>query len=469
MKTYCLLLNLAFSISLVLLTGSCSKDDDPKGHTGIPESELPQRIQNYVHELLPGESYLLAEKIADEANRTYTYHLTYEEDTKLIFDETGNWLEIYISNRSLPPYLKEQYKDIFYRIEKDFQETVCRLTKASYGITFELEDGRLLAFPDNDATLIGFEQIGFEDNTDPEQILPVQMRSFVRTYFPEATIRNIVRPALGSLATSEFSYKVWLDNSFVVTYDTQGQWKNVSSTEKKILPTAFIQSFPEEVITFLQENYPSMNLISAEVIIEPNTLQYYFDTDDIYSFGIGIDNPNKPVRIPSIEIQNFAKTYFDTGNLSISLRSQNENLFVVSLQNGFNFAMNSAGEWLYIDGHGYSLDEMEKPIIPEEIITNTEKTYNTKITAIYKKTEGAEIYYELWGTNGNFYISRAGEITEGGTLSFSAYEKAYRYVRYHYPIEAHLTSISNNWKGFTFKFPNGQEVHFDQDGNFIED
>ncbi|WP_106829878.1 PepSY-like domain-containing protein [Parabacteroides pacaensis] len=469
MKTYCLLLNLALSISLVLFTGSCSEDDDPKGHTGIPESELPQRIQNYVHELLPGESYLLAEKIADEANRTYTYHLTYEEDTKLVFDEAGDWLEIYISDRALPPYLKKQYKDIFYKIEKDFQETVCRLTKASYGITFELKDGQLLAFPDNDATLIGLEQIGFEGNTDPEQILSVKMYSFIRTYFPEATVRNIVRPSSGSLATSEFSYKVWLDNSFVITYDMQGQWKNVISTEKKSLPTAFIQSFPEEVITFLQENYPSMNLISVEVITEPDTLQYYFKTDDIYSFGIGIDNPNKPITIPNLEIRSFARTHFNAETLCITFSSENKNLFVVSLQNGFNFAMNSAGEWLYVDGHGYPVDKMEKPVIPEEIITNTEKTYNTKITAIYKKTEEAEIYYELWGTNGSSYISRAGEITEGEPLSFSAYEKAYRYVRYHYPIEVHFTPVPNDRKGYTFQFSHGQEVHFDREGNFIGD
>lgn len=94
---------------------------------------------------------------------------------------------------------------------------------------------------------------------------------------------------------------------------------------------------------------------------------------------------------------------------------------------------------------------------------------NTHYAAEISRIEKMNQYLIVLTDGTALQFDKEGQFVREETTRLSAKEKAYAYIRYHYPtdIEAFLYSW-NAEEGFTYRLENGEYVKFDRDGNLID-
>ena len=141
-------------------------------------------------------------------------------------------------------------------------------------------------------------------------------------------------------------------------------------------------------------------------------------------------------------------------------------IWVVALPNGFDFAMNEAGEWLYVDGHGFSFSSLKEPIIPLSIIQEVENHYQVTIERVAPLPENPSEGYLLRDASGISYTYAKGEIRRLET-SWSADEKIHRYIRSHYPEDLKFEWVRTQGGVIIYRLADGTELRFDARGELV--
>lgn len=441
-------------MAIICLFLSCSDEK-----TGGPEPlgvTFPEAVQKALNHYFPDQEPSSAEELNEEAKGELRYLVAYGTDACIIIDEEGEWQFVESTVRPLPEVLKEEYAGQFQTIAQSYpNEEPISLQRAAYGVTVGLMNGELFAFEENSGTLLGNELMGYEGKAEASQILPNATYSFVYSYFSEYPVQNILQSI-----DKEISYKVYLDGGLCVSFDTSNQWSVVESLGEAFLPSSFLASLPDAV----KELMTTDEVVRVEQKIEPETIQYYVEATGGKGFGVAIDNPNHPIQFPDEAINAFIETYFGiapTPKKTVYV-SDTRN-FRVSLPNGFDFTLDEAGEWLEVDGNGTPLSEMKQLIIEENILQQAESEYQTTITFVQKEIDQLVLRDEA----GNAYIYKDNTFQRLEGI-WEPMEKAYRYIRSHYPEDFDATFIYYSPdEGIIYQLGNGEKVRFDGKGNVL--
>ena len=228
-------------IVAICLFLSCSdeKTDGPQP-LGVT---FPEAVQAALDHYFPDQVPSSAEELNDEASGELRYLVTYGTDACIIVDAEGEWRFVESTVHPLPEVLKEEYVGQFQTISQAYpNDEPISLQRAAYGVTVGLMNGELLAFEENNGTLLGNEMMGFEGKAEAIEILPSEAYSFVYVYFAAYPVLNILQPA-----DKEFSYKVYLEDGFCISFDASNQWVVAESTGDAYLPSSFLASLPDEV------------------------------------------------------------------------------------------------------------------------------------------------------------------------------------------------------------------------------
>ena len=437
-------------IVAICLFLSCSEEKEsspePLGVT------FPEAVQEALAHYFPNQEPSSAEELNHEESGELRYLVTYGTDAYIIVNAEGEWQTLGCSNRPLPEVLQEEYVNQFQTIAQEYpSDEPISLQRAAYGVTIGLMNGELLAFEENSGALLGYERLGY----DITEVLPGSIYVFIDETLAAYSVSNVLVPV-----DEEFSYKVYWKEGFCISFDASNQWVVAESTGDAFLPSTFLVSLPDEV----KEMMTTDEIVRVERKIEPETIQYYVEATGGHGFGISMDNPNRPILFPTEAINAFISTYFGldpTPKKTVYSFSTQD--FRVSLPNGFDFVLNEAGEWFAVDGNGTPLSEMKQLIIDENILQQAEAEYQTTITFVQKEADQLVLRDEA----GNAYIYKDNTFQRLEGI-WEPMEKAYRYIRHHYPEDFDATFIySSPDEGIIYQLGNGEKVRFDVKGDVL--
>ena len=437
-------------IVAICLFLSCSEEKEsspePLGVT------FPEAVQEALAHYFPNQEPSSAEELNHEESGELRYLVTYGTDAYIIVNAEGEWQTLGCSNRPLPEVLQEEYVNQFQTIAQEYPgDEPISLQRAAYGVTIGLMNGELLAFEENSGALLGYERLGY----DITEVLPGSIYVFIDETLAAYSVSNVLVPV-----DEEFSYKVYWKEGFCISFDASNQWVVAESTGDAFLPSTFLVSLPDEV----KEMMTTDEIVRVERKIEPETIQYYVEATGGHGFGISMDNPNRPILFPTEAINAFISTYFGldpTPKKTVYSFSTQD--FRVSLPNGFDFVLNEAGEWFAVDGNGTPLSEMKQLIIDENILQQAEAEYQTTITFVQKEADQLVLRDEA----GNAYIYKDNTFQRLEGI-WEPMEKAYRYIRHHYPEDFDATFIySSPDEGIIYQLGNGEKVRFDVKGDVL--
>lgn len=413
---------------------------------------FPEAVQEALAHYFPNQEPSSAEELVDEENGISRYAVLYEPDAYIVVDEKGEWQSVICAWSPLPAAFQEEYAAQFQTVAQERPDAEPRiLSRTVYGITIGVGDGDRLAFAENSGALLGYERLGY----DITEVLPGSIYVFIDETLAAYSVSNVLVPV-----DEEFSYKVYWKEGFCISFDASNQWVVAESLGDAYLPSAFLASLPDEV----KEMMTTDEIVRVERKIEPETIQYYVEATGGHGFGISMDNPNRPILFPTEAIDAFISTYFglDPTPKKIVYSSSTQD-FRVCLPNGFDFVLNEAGEWLEVDGNGTPLSEMKQLIIDENILQQAEAEYQTTITFVQKEADQLVLRDEA----GNAYIYKDNTFQRLEGI-WEPMEKAYRYIRHHYPEDFDATFIySSPDEGIIYQLGNGEKVRFDVKGDVL--
>ena len=428
--------------------------------------ELPENIQSSLQELYPDEIPQSTEQIIDPSTEEVCYYVSFSDGTYFVFNAAAEWTSIHFNSKELPSSIQTTYEDAIRQIEAETTSPIQALDKTLYGIAFELEDQRWRAYSTEDKKLLGKEM---EHNTglQPNQYLPDQVYVFASFSF-DAEIEHVIVPLDES--QSDFRYSLWLSNHIVVDFDQNNDWLEVRHAEKAYLPDSFYASLPGDVVEQLAEACPEKNIYLVRQMKSEQTIQYDFETDDQQIWGFSIPNPDytSPTILPDKEVRAFINRYFG-GFLSNSmvLPLDSKDRVVVSLSNGFDFTVNMQGEWMNIDNHNFGWSALKEELISSEILKAVEEKYQTTITSISRPLDQPQVQYILADEGDQvYYVYSATEFVAQDSPR-TPYEKAYRYIRYHYPTEISFW-LSYEQGKYRALLDDGTSLLFDEKGELIK-
>lgn len=155
---------------LLLIHISCTENNSVED----PRQELPENIQSSLQELYPDEIPQSTEQLIDPNTSEVCYYVSFSDGTYFVFNAVGEWTSIHFNSKELPSSIRTTYEDAIRQIEAETTSPIQALDKTLYGIAFELEDQRWLAYSTEDKKLLGKEM---EHNTglQPNQYLPDQV------------------------------------------------------------------------------------------------------------------------------------------------------------------------------------------------------------------------------------------------------------------------------------------------------
>lgn len=436
-------------IVAICLFLSCSdeKTDGPQP-LGVT---FPEAVQAALDHYFPDQVPASAEENVDEEEGISRYMVVYGSYSYIVVNENGEWQQVGSALSPLPAAFQEEYAAQFQTVAQERPgDEPHLLTRAAYGITIGFGEGDQFAFAENSGELLGYELLKYD------MVLPGGIDSFLDAAFAEYPVLNVLAPV-----DKEFSYKVYLENGFCISFDASNQWLVAESTGDAYLPSSFLASLPDEV----KEMMTTDEIVRVERRIEPETIQYYVEATGGHGFGVSMDNPNRPILFPTEAIDAFIETYFGIDPTpKKTVYSSSTQDFRVSLPNGFDFVLNEADEWFEVDGNGTPLSEMKQSIIEENILQQAEAEYQTTIT--YVRKEADQLVLRDEAGNAYIYKDNAFQLLKG---IWEPRVKAYRSIRQHYPEDLDATFIyCSPDEGIIYQLGNGEKVRFDGQGNLLE-
>lgn len=446
---------------LLLIHISCTENNSVED----PRQELPENIQSSLQELYPDEIPQSTEQLIDPNTNEVCYFVSFSDGTYFVFNAAGEWTSVYCYTKVLPASIQTTYKDAIRQIESETSSPIQALDKTLYGIAFGLEDQRWLAFSTADKKLLG-EEMEHNTGLQPNEYLPGPVYFFVSSSF-DAEIEHVIVPQDEN--QSDFRYSLWLSNHMVIDFNQDNDWLEVRHAEKAYLPDSFYSWLPGDVVEQLTEDCPEKNIYLVRQIKSQKTIQYEFETDDQKSWCYAIPNPDytPPTILPDKEIRAFIDKYFGiTSSVSMVLPLEKDRV-IVSLPNGFNFTVNMQGEWINIDSHNLGWFALKEELISSEILKAVEEKYQTTITSITRPLDQPQVQYMLADEGDQiYYVYSATEFVAQDSPR-TPYEKAYRYIRHHYPAEISF-NLSYEQGRYQTTLEDGTLLLFDGKGELIK-
>ncbi len=446
---------------LLLIHISCTENNSVED----PRQELPENIQNSLQELYPDEIPQSTEQLIDPNTSEVCYFVSFSDGTYFVFNAAGEWTSVYCYTKVLPASIQTTYKDAIQQIESETSSPIQALDKTLYGIAFGLEDQRWLAYSTADKKLLG-EEMEHNTGLQPNEYLPDPVYFFVSSSF-DAEIEHVIVPQDEN--QSDFRYSLWLSNHMVVDFNQDNDWLKVRHAEKTYLPDSFYSLLPGDVVEQLTEDCPEKNIYLVRQIKSEQTIQYEFETDDQKSWCYVIPDPDytPPTILPDKEIRAFIDKYFgDSFSRTMNLPATKDRV-IVSLPNGFNFTVNMQGEWINIDNHNLGWSALKEELISSEILKAVEEKYQTTITSITRPLDQPQVQYMLADEGDQvYYVYSATEFVAQDSPR-TPYDKAYRYIRQHYPAEISFR-LSYEQGRYQTTLEDGTLLLFDGKGELIK-
>lgn len=446
---------------LLLIHISCTENNSVED----PRQELPENIQSSLQELYPDEIPQSTEQLIDPNTSEVCYFVSFSDGTYFVFNAAGEWTSVYCYTKVLPASIQTTYKDAIQQIESETSSPIQALDKTLYGIAFGLEDQRWLAYSTADKKLLG-EEMEHNTGLQPNEYLPGPVYFFVSSSF-DAEIEHVIVPQDEN--QSDFRYSLWLSNHMVVDFNQDNDWLKVRHAEKAYLPDSFYSLLPGDVVEQLTEDCPEKNIYLVRQIKSEQTIQYEFETDDQKSWCYAIPDPDytPPTILPDKEIRAFIDKYFgDSFSRTMNLPATKDRV-IVSLPNGFNFTVNMQGEWINIDNHNLGWSALKEELISSEILKAVEEKYQTTITSITRPLDQPQVQYILADEGDQiYYVYSATEFVAQDSPR-TPYEKAYRYIRHHYPAEISF-NLSYEQGRYQTTLEDGTLLLFDGKGELIK-
>lgn len=447
---------------LLLIHISCTENNSVED----PRQELPENIQSSLQELYPDEIPQSTEQLIDPNTSEVCYFVSFSDGTYFVFNAAGEWTSVYCYTKVLPASIQTTYKDAIRQIEAETSSPIQALDKTLYGIAFGLEDQRWLAYSTADKKLLG-EEMEHNTGLQPNEYLPGPVYFFVSSSF-DTEIEHVIVPQDEN--QSDFRYSLWLSNHMVVDFNQDNDWLEVRHAEKTYLPDSFYSLLPGDVVEQLTEDCPEKNIYLVRQIKSEQTIQYEFETDDQKSWCYAIPDPDytSPTIFPDKGIRAFIDKYFGiTSSVSMVLPLDTKDRVVVSLPNGFNFTVNMQGEWINIDNHNLSWSVLKEELISSEILKAVEEKYQTTITSITRPLDQPQVQYILADEGDQiYYVYSATEFVAQDSPR-TPYEKAYRYIRHHYPAEISFRLLYEQGR-YQTTLEDGTLLLFDGKGELIK-
>lgn len=447
---------------LLLIHISCTENNSVED----PRQELPENIQSSLQELYPDEIPQSTEQLIDPNTSEVCYFVSFSDGTYFVFNAAGEWTSVYCYTKVLPASIQTTYKDAIRQIEAETSSPIQALDKTLYGIAFGLEDQRWLAYSTADKKLLG-EEMEHNTGLQPNEYLPGPVYFFVSSSF-DTEIEHVIVPQDEN--QSDFRYSLWLSNHMVVDFNQDNDWLEVRHAEKTYLPDSFYSLLPGDVVEQLTEDCPEKNIYLVRQIKSEQTIQYEFETDDQKSWCYAIPDPDytSPTIFPDKGIRAFIDKYFGiTSSVSMVLPLDTKDRVVVSLPNGFNFTVNMQGEWINIDNHNLSWSVLKEELISSEILKAVEEKYQTTITSITRPLDQPQVQYILADEGDQIYYVYSATEFIAQDLPRTPYEKAYRYIRHHYPAEISF-NLSYEQGRYQTTLDDGTLLLFDGKGELIK-
>lgn len=446
---------------LLLIHISCTENNSVED----PRQELPENIQSRLQELYPDEIPQSTEQLIDPNTSEVCYYVSFSDGTYFVFNAAGEWTSVYCYTKVLPVSIQTTYKDAIRQIETETASPIQALDKTLYGIAFGLEDQRWLAYSTADKKLLG-EEMEHNTGLQPNEYLPGPVYFFVSSSF-DAEIEHVIVPQ--DEKQSDFRYSLWLSNHMVVDFNQDNDWLEIRHAEKAYLPDSFYSLLPRDVVEQLTEDCPEKNIYLVRQIKSEQTIQYEFETDDQKSWCYVIPNPDytPPTILPDKEIRAFIDKYFgDSFSRTMNLPATKDRV-IVSLPNGFNFTVNMQGEWINIDNHNLGWSALKEELISSEILKAVEEKYQTTITSITRPLDQPQVQYMLADEGDQvYYVYSATEFVAQDSPR-TPYEKAYRYIRHHYPAEISFRLLYEQGR-YQTTLEDGTLLLFDGKGELIK-
>lgn len=446
---------------LLLIHISCTENNSVED----PRQELPENIQSSLQELYPDEIPQSTEQLIDPNTSEVCYFVSFSDGTYFVFNTAGEWTSVYCYTKVLPASIQTTYKDAIRQIEAETSSPIQALDKTLYGIAFGLEDQRCLAYSTADKKLLG-EEMEHNTGLQPNEYLPGPVYFFVSSSF-DAEIEHVIVPQDEN--QSDFRYSLWLSNHMVVDFNQDNDWLKVRHAEKAYLPDSFYSLLPGDVVEQLTEDCPEKNIYLVRQIKSEQTIQYEFETDDQKSWCYVIPDPDytPPTILPDKEIRAFIDKYFgDSFSRTMNLPATKDRV-IVSLPNGFNFTVNMQGEWINIDNHNLGWSALKEELISSEILKAVEEKYQTTITSITRPLDQPQVQYMLADEGDQvYYVYSATEFVAQDSPR-TPYEKAYRYIRQHYPAEISFRLLYEQGR-YQTTLDDGTLLLFDGKGELIK-
>lgn len=446
---------------LLLIHISCTENNSVED----PRQELPENIQSSLQELYPDEIPQSTEQLIDLNTSEVCYFVSFSDGTYFVFNAAGEWTSVYCYTKVLPASIQTTYKDAIQQIESETSSPIQALDKTLYGIAFGLEDQRWLAYSTADKKLLG-EEMEHNTGLQPNEYLPGPVYFFVSSSF-DAEIEHVIVPQDEN--QSDFRYSLWLSNHMVVDFNQDNDWLKVRHAEKAYLPDSFYSLLPGDVVEQLTEDCPEKNIYLVRQIKSEQTIQYEFETDDQKSWCYAIPDPDytPPTILPDKEIRAFIDKYFgDSFSRTMNLPATKDRV-IVSLPNGFNFTVNMQGEWINIDNHNLGWSALKEELISSEILKAVEEKYQTTITSITRPLDQPQVQYMLADEGDQvYYVYSATEFVAQDSPR-TPYEKAYRYIRHHYPAEISFRLLYEQGR-YQTTLEDGTLLLFDGKGELIK-
>lgn len=447
---------------LLLIHISCTENNSVEDL----RQELPENIQSSLQELYPDEIPQSTEQLIDPNTSEVCYYVSFSDGTYFVFNAAGEWTSVYCYTKVLPASIQTTYKDAILQIEAETSSPIQALDKTLYGIAFGLEDQRWLAYSTAEEKLLG-EEMEHNTGLEPNQYLPNTVYFFVSSSF-DAEIEHVIVPQDEN--QFDFRYSLWLSNHIVVDFNQDNEWLEVRHTEKAYLPDSFYSLLPGDVAEQLTEDCPEKNIYLVRQIKSEQTIQYEFETDDQKSWCYAIPDPDytPPTILPDKEIGDFIDKYFGiTSSVSMVLPLDTKDRVVVSLPNGFNFTVNMQGEWINIDNHNLGWSALKEELISSEILNAVEEKYQTTITSVTRPLDQPQVQYILADEGDQiYYVYSATEFIAQDSPRIP-YEKAYRYIRHHYPTEISFRLLYDQGQ-YRTTLEDGTLLLFDEKGELIK-
>ena len=453
MKTFLYTLSLFLSLTLVLFTSGCSNDEEGPIQE-IDIEVLPSDIHSFLTNNFPGLPAEKAEKInSTDSVSTCFYKVYLPYEITVAFNEEGAWQQVDVSQQTPQEQLSTFLGDAFSYIQTHHQqEEITTIRKREKGGTIiALTNNQKLVF-----TYLTSPYVGYEITKEE---LPYPIQNFISAHFADINYEEIIyKEKENDQDKGDFTYLIYLGNNMELRFNRSSDWILIEGNDQP-LPASLIESLPEKVKEKLQ-SYP-LNNITSMTFWYP---EYHIKVSNTTTVVINPDA--KPVVFPDQQISQFIQTHFgklDRRKISHPLNEE-KIIFIVSIPNGFDFTTDEQGEWFKINGHGYPVPASITATLPAKILMYINTHYEAEISQIEKTDQ----YLIVLTDETALTFDKESQIVQEESIRLSTQEKAYTYIRYHYPtdIEAYLDSWNAD-KGFTYRLENGEHVSFDREGNLI--